>query len=595
VPAPDIETAVALHRAGRLDEARGAYEAILAEAPETHRARHNLGLILMRAGELERAVELLAAANAADPETFPAWAGHAHALIAARRFEAAEAQLASVADAPEARPSRLRLAQAWGLALLEQGRLEAAETRFRQACDLAPDDPHAHAELGHVLLRRGRLALARASLERALALAPDDLAARINLAAVLRGLGDVRGAETAYRRALDHDPEGAVALDGLIALLREHGQAAPSVLAPRGEPDPARSLLALGAELNEAGRFAPSVRAYDAAVALRPDWPLPRFLRSFSRLALCDFEAGWQDYERRLDVKGFLDDAGMLTAATVARLTRWPAPGDLDGKHVLVAGEQGIGDQVMFASVLPDVRARARAVTLVVEARLTRLFAASFPGIDVKAAPLRMALAGIDMAVAMGSLPRLFRNCPADFPGTGYLTPSAASAARWAERLGPAEGLLRVGVSWRGGSPKTRGAARSVTLDQLAPVLDVPGCEFVSLQYGEAAAELEAFAGRTGRAIRRFPAGEIEDFDDLAGLVANLDVVVSVQTSVVHLTGALGKPAFVLLPRVPEWRYTSAARTMPWYGSVRLLRQAGDGGWAPVIARAAQALRDRDF
>jgi ADP-heptose:LPS heptosyltransferase len=195
--------------------------------------------------------------------------------------------------------------------------------------------------------------------------------------------------------------------------------------------------------------------------------------------------------------------------------------------------------------------------------------------------------------IGMGSLGRLFRNRLEAFPGTPYLRPRAPVREAWAARLGARRARLRVGVSWRGGTPKTGGARRSVTLDQLAPVLDLPDCEFVSLQYGDVSAELAAANDGRDNPIKAFPAAEIDDFEQLAGLVLALDVVVSVQTSVVHLSGAVGAECLALLPHIPEWRYTLGAPAMPWYRSVRLIRQSEPGAWAPVIGRVAEALRQR--
>jgi ADP-heptose:LPS heptosyltransferase len=150
--------------------------------------------------------------------------------------------------------------------------------------------------------------------------------------------------------------------------------------------------------------------------------------------------------------------------------------------------------------------------------------------------------------------------------------------------LGPAQGRRRIGVSWRGGTAGTNREGRSMDLAQLAPLFALPDAEFVSLQYGDVAAEA---AGQP--ALRLVPPAEIDDFAELAALVANLDLVVSVQTAVVHLAGALGTPCLTLVPLRAEWRYTASAASMPWYRSVRIFRQAGAADWEPVIARVVQA------
>ena len=200
-------------------------------------------------------------------------------------------------------------------------------------------------------------------------------------------------------------------------------------------------------------------------------------------------------------------------------------------------------------------------------------------------APIRKA--DIDIVLAMGSLGRLFRTDAAQFTGQPYLKPSPAAQAAWAERLGPRDDRLRVGLSWRGGLATTRRGSRSLSLDQLTPILDLPGCEFVSLQYGDVSAEL------AGRPVRAFAPDATHDLDDLAALAAELDVVVSVQTALVHLCGAIGQDCLTLIPHNAEWRYGASGPSMPWYRSVRLLRQDRAGGWEPVVAQAAEAIQRR--
>ena len=160
-------------------------------------------------------------------------------------------------------------------------------------------------------------------------------------------------------------------------------------------------------------------------------------------------------------------------------------------------------------------------------------------------------------------------------------------------RLGPPPRGLRIGLSWKGGTPRTGAERRSLTLDSFAPLLALPGCAFVSLPYGEVEAEVAAANARLGSAIRAFPAAGIDDFEDLAALVQELDVVVSVQTALVHLCGAIGQECLTLVPRNPEWRYTLTGSTMPWYGSVRIFRQPDAGTWEPVVQQVADLLRGR--
>ncbi|MFN3582377.1 tetratricopeptide repeat protein [Phenylobacterium sp.] len=351
--------------------------------------------------------------------------------------------------------------------------------------------------------------------------------------------------------------------------------------------------------LVEAARLQATLRRHDEAlgtleraIRLRPNDPLAWFRRSLLRLLKRDFEGGWRDYETRLVTEEFLK-VGIDPPQLAGVVTRNARHEDLAGRRVLLVPEQGLGDQVMFASVFPDVARLASQVVVACDDRLAGLFASSFPAnvrINGQAALSR---SDFEVAIAMGSAPRLFRNSPGDFPGTPYLRPRPEVQAKWAERLGPRPPGLRIGLSWRGGSVGTGSRRRSLEIAQLKPVLNLPGCEFVSLQYGDVAAEIAAANRKLGADIRSFPKAEIEDYEELAGLVLNLDAVVSVQTAVVHLCGALGQACLGLLPANPEWRYGLTGESMPWYRSVRLFRQAEPDQWEPVIAAAVAALRSR--
>jgi hypothetical protein len=268
------------------------------------------------------------------------------------------------------------------------------------------------------------------------------------------------------------------------------------------------------------------------------------------------------------------------------------------GKTLLIYGEQGVGDEIMFASCFSDVLARADNVIIECDRRLAPLFARSFPAAKVQArvssedvAWLREAGA-INLQCASGSLPRLFRRSVAEFPAhAGYLRADDAKIAKWRERLAKMPGKIKVGLSWRGGVDRTRRNLRSIDLIKLAPLFHLPDVTFVSLQYGDVAAECDAASAVFGKPIVQFPEA-IADYDETAALVCALDLVVSVQTAIVHLTGALGKPALVMLPFSPEWRYMRAGDRMLWYPSVKLLRQEKPKEWEPVILRVAEELAD---
>ncbi|MBS0333369.1 MAG: tetratricopeptide repeat protein [Proteobacteria bacterium] len=469
------------------------------------------------------------------------------------------------------------------------------------------------------------------AFQSALARDPADLDALAGLGAALRGLGRTADAEAALRRALAIRPDHPAALRTLTGLLQLQSRFAEAIAladaALAADPQSGEAWLARGDSLMNQGKleaalasYEPAlgssgagleaqvrtgmalgalgqaqaaVAAFDAALAAHPTAAAPRYQRGILRLSLRDFAEGWADYEARWRTPRFLAASrGLVPDGLVPRLAIAPTVADLAGKRVLLLGEQGIGDQIMFASMIPDLAAVAKHVICICEPRLVGLFGRAFPDVEVLSpTEARIEEGAVDLVLAMGSLGHAFRRSAEAFPRTAYLTPGEAARRRWAERLRPADGRLRVGLSWRGGVAATRRDARSIPLADLSPVLEIPGCEFVSLQYGEVADEIDAWNRRGGPQLRAFPPDASHDGDDLAASVAAVDLVVSVQTAVVHVAGAVGRDALVLLPTTPEWRYMQAGDTLPWYGAVRLIRQAEPGDWGAAVGEAAARVR----
>ena len=266
----------------------------------------------------------------------------------------------------------------------------------------------------------------------------------------------------------------------------------------------------------------------------------------------------------------------------------------LRGRRVLLYGEQGVGDIILFASMLPDLLAEAAAVTVLVPPRLVPLLlAAFFPAAQVCDRLDDTALAMVDAAGSIGSLGQHYRSRRESFaPRSPYLRVPPSEQQRWRDRLATLPPGLRVGLAWQGGGSLGSRRRRSLSLDQLEPVLRQPGVCWVNLQHRHDPAERMAFEARTGVALATFD-GVGDDLLATAALTQALDLVICVQQTALHLAGALGTPAWVLLPRVAEWRYGIDGSSMPWYASVELFRQPANGCWEPVIAEVASRLRQR--
>lgn len=495
---------------------------------------------------------------------------------------------------------------------------------LERAIAAKPTEAAFHAELGSAFYAQGRYAEAARAYTSAVRLDPGDPAARVNLGSALEQAGDDASAETAWREALRRDPGCAAAACNLASLLAKAGRAAEAepfadlavrldprsvearmrrgdVLLERGRPveaaeayreacelapGSARPLVAHGWALEISGDVPGGLACYDAALAGDPEHVQAHVSRAGALLALERFGEGWDEYEWRLRAPEH--------AAFHRRLPYPSWQGEpLRGTTVLFYGEQGLGDQILYASCAADVMAAAAACHIECEPRLVGLFRRSFPAAVVHPADEAWwsTEPGIDLKISAASAPRYLRREAGDFPNHhGYLRADPQKVARWRARLDALGTGPRIGISWRGGVQRTGRAWRSLALDELAGALDGVDATLVSLQYGPCEAEIEAHARSRRARVHHWP-GAIGDYDETAALVCALDLVVSVPTAVVHLAGALGRPVWVLAPIRPEARYGLHGRRMRWYPTATVYRQKAFGEWSGVLAEVAADLR----
>lgn len=519
-----------------------------------------------------------------------------------------------------------------GAALQANGQIKAALASFRRAADLAPDSVDALIGQGECSLELGDREDARDCFEIACAHAPASSRALCGLGRLRRAAGDVEGSISALREALRHDDgnadilfelalsfnsaddtEAAIAAYqcALAAAPRHHGALVNLGLvyltqlgdASRAQqyfeaaaaafPDSVAAQANLGLALQEQGRYDLALAHYDRLIVQTPGAVEYRWNRGLARLTHGDYARGWADYELR-HVRGGRDvrrDFG---------LPEWDGS-EPARHHVLVYGEQGLGDEIMFASCLSELARVCASVVLECDARLAPLFARSFRGVTVHGAArdgagdwLR-AYPALDRQIAIGSLPRLLRRHREDFPAhAGYLVPDAARVRAWKQRLAAGAGAgPAFGLSWRGGTRKTRAGLRSLELADCLPLASALQCRFVCLQRGDCADELAA-ARAAGMDLQWWTEA-LDDIDETAALTAALDCVISVDNTTVHLAGAMGVPCWVLLAHVPDWRYGPEGVSMPWYPSLNLFRQPRSRDWAPVMAAATAALAQLPF
>jgi hypothetical protein len=295
-----------------------------------------------------------------------------------------------------------------------------------------------------------------------------------------------------------------------------------------------------------------------------------------------EYAAGWDGYEHRRNFESF-----------IGKHRRFPLPewnGEaLSERTLLVLPEQGLGDEIMFGSCIPQVAAVAKHVIVECDPKLEAVFRRSLAGCTVVSRQRTLANDWIervepkpDAQVWGGSLARHFRRSVADFPQQPYLRADDNAVVRWRARLDSLGRERKIGLSWRGGVGYTGRIRRSLSLEQLLPVLRLPGVQFVNLQYTDASDELRAVASRHSVRVHHWQEA-IDDYDQTAALVCALDGVLTVCTAIVHLSGALGRPALVMVPFGADWRYGGTGDRMHWYPSVRLLRQARVGEWGDVL------------
>ena len=476
-----------------------------------------------------------------------------------------------------------------GAALYALGRPADAIPHYDRALGLQPNDPDTLTNQGTALYALGRNEDALRSYDAALRLRPVLAIAWYNRGNLLRETGRLTESLASLDRALAIQPDFALARNNrgvTLQLLNRHAEALEAhdraaAALPR-DPD---ILNGLGTALFLLNRHQEALEAFDRALAEKPDLALAHVNRAYCNLALGRYADAWQDHEARWELSAFQSVRHDLAHPL------WQGGPDLDGKTILLWAEQGFGDVLQFCRYVPMVARRAQ-VVLLVPPPLLRLMT-SLPGGGQLVVPGQTP-PPFDLQSPLMSLPLAFGTDLATIPhDVPYLSATPADIAVWRQRLAPLTGL-RVGIVWAG-NPRsfdlTHQAVdrrRSCGLAQFAPLARVGGIDFVSLQK-----EVDPPASRTpppGMVLHDWT-DQIHDFADTAALIETLDLVISVDTSVVHLAGALGKPVWVLSRFDACWRWLIDREDSPWYPTARVFRQSRPGDWAGVMARVAAELR----
>jgi tetratricopeptide (TPR) repeat protein len=636
------------HQQGRLAEAERCYRTALRLSPDNADALNNLSLVLEQRGQLPEAEALLRRALGIQPENGLLQCNLARLLLGQGRLDDAAAIFARAADVPEVaaaaqyglatirqrqqRPTeaethyRAALAREprfvdalndLGILLRHAGRDAEAEESFRRATRLRPDFAPAHRNLGVLLLDRERLDEAAAAFDHAHRLQPEAADTQYYLGVVARERYQREVAEAAFNRAIALDPGHAAALSMLGIMLQDEGRLAEAEQmfrrAVAADPAYIEARINLGAVLSRQRRDAEALALAEETLALAPNAADAVNNRGTVWETAADFDQALTWYERALALDPLHPDANFNRGRLLLHLDRWAEGWEgyewrlknkrqkraffrsvmwdgspLPGKTLLLHAEQGFGDTIQFCRYAPLMAERGGTVVLAVQPPLRRLLS-SLPGVagchDVGGGTVPP----FDFLMPLASLPRLSQTTRATIPATqGYLRAPEEAVARWHARIGAPGAGLRVGLAWSGNPEQSNDRNRSATLADFLPLIEVPDTRFYNLQVGPRVAEI-AERGLGGRIVDLSP--HLTDFTETAAAMTVLDLMITVDTSVAHLAGALGRPSWVALTFLPDWRYHRSGGDNPWYASQRLFRQPKRGDWASVVAEIDAALR----
>ncbi len=575
----------ALQALGRMEEAAQCYEQALARNPQMAEAEMNLGAVLEVQGKRELAEARFRRTLKLKPDLAEAHVNLGNVLQAQGKLEEA---VESHERALALKPGMAEVHGNLGNSLQAQGRLEEAVASYQRALTLKPEMVEVHGNMGNALQAQGKLDEADACYERALALKPEYADAYYNMGNLRQAQGKLSEAEAYYEHAIALKPglpEAHYNLGNTLHTLDQLEAAAASFeRAVALTPEYAEAHYNLGCVLEGLGRLDEALAAMGQAVEIKPGYPQARFGLALAQLRSGDFATGWRTYESRWQ--------------STDHDTPWreyPQPSwtgeRLAAGRLLLWGEQGIGDEIQFAGLLPEAVRTGNRITLDCDRRLKPLFTRSFPQIEVVSGcgPAESESMEIGAQLPTGSLPGLLRKSEADFAATTSPYLKADPVDREGFRAQYKDGRRLIGLAWQTKNQRT-GRKRCIDLKMLAPLFALSGIRWISLQYGDFDALEEQAASADVPLLIDRSVDQFADLDHFAAQVEAMDQVVTIDNSTAHLAGALGLPVCLLLPFAADWRWLEACSESLWYPTLRLFRQPKPWDWESVVEHVQRGL-----
>ena len=557
-----FQQAVAFHQAGQLAQAERICKQILTYNSQNAEAFHFLGIIACQTGKYPVAVDLIIHAIEIDSKQSPFYYSLANALRKQGKFmEAIEAYQQAIRIQPNHADAYNNL----GTVFINQNRIDDAIEAYQQAIQIQPNQGEAYYNLGNALHRQEKLEEAIEAYQQAIQIQPNHADAYNNLGVVLIDHEKLRESVQIYQKTLEIQPNYADAYNNL------------------------------GNALREQGKLEESIRIFQKAIYIQPNHAEAHNNLAMTLLLKGDFKNGWKQYEWRRQCDNFPFEKRDFSQPF------WEGTDPKD-KSILVWTEQGIGDEIMFSSILPDLLNRNANVIVESDTRMVSLFQRSFPKIRFipRQNPPNSQLLNttVDYQTPIGSLGKWFRTDNNSFILNRntylYACPKKTSEIRKKYQELAKEKIL-IGISWKSTGIDQRQTyskkKKSTLLEHWQPVLAQRNCYFINLQYGNVKQELNEFQKHNNLKIHQDEEiDSLSSLDDFAAQISALDLVISTSNTTVHLAGALGKQVWTLLPHIPDWRWTLEREDTLWYPKMRLFRQHRIGDWSDVFQQVKLAL-----